>query len=81
MSNTMSWKDALKEFNDKRVKDGGRYTIPKKGTSEYGMIRELMGEKSDAVPLAPDKSIAGGKVTRGLAMKMYDGMTRFVYQF
>ena len=39
MSNTMSWKDALKEFNDRRMKDGGRNTIPKKGTSEYGMIR------------------------------------------
>ena len=61
MSNNLSWRDALKEFNDKRTKDGGKYTIPKRGTPEYGQVRELMGEKiTDAVPLKEDKALVAG---------------------
>ena len=59
MSNNLSWRDALKQFNDKRVQEGGKYTIPKKGTPEYASVRELMGEKSDAVPLKPDQTVTG----------------------
>ena len=59
MSSNLSWRDALKQFNDKRVQEGGKYTIPKKGTPEYASIRELMGEKSEAVPLKPDQTVTG----------------------
>ena len=59
MSNNLSWRDALKQFNDKRVQEGGKYTIPKKGTPEYASVRELMGDKSDAVPLQPNQTVTG----------------------
>ena len=59
MSNNVSWRDALKQFNDKRVQEGGKYTIPKKGTPEYASVRELMGEKSDAVDLKPNQTVTG----------------------
>ena len=59
MSNKLSWRDALKQFNDNRVKEGGKYTIPKKGTPEYASVRKLMGDDVDAVPLQPDKTITG----------------------
>ena len=59
MSNNLSWRDALKQFNDKRVREGGKYTIPKKGTPEYASVRELMGEKSDAVELKPNQTVTG----------------------
>ena len=59
MSNNLSWRDALKQFNDKRVSEGGKYTIPKKGTPEYASVRELMGEKSDAVDLKPNQTVTG----------------------
>ena len=59
MSNNLSWRDALKQFNDKRVQEGGKYTIPKKGTPEYASVRELMGEKSEAVPLKPNQTVTG----------------------
>ena len=59
MTSNLSWRDALKEFNDKRTKEGGKYTIPKKGTPEYASVRELMGEKSDAVPLQPNQTVTG----------------------
>ena len=59
MSNNLSWRDALKQFNDKRVQEGGKYTIPKKGTPEYASVRELMGEKSDAVELKPNQTVTG----------------------
>ena len=59
MSSNLSWRDALKQFNDKRVKEGGKYTIPKKGTPEYASVRELMGEKSEAVPLKPNQTVTG----------------------
>ena len=59
MSSNLSWRDALKQFNDKRVKEGGKYTIPKKGTPEYASVRELMGDKSDAVELKPNQTVTG----------------------
>ena len=59
MSVNLSWRDALKEFNDKRIKDGGKYTIPKKGTPEYASVRQLMGEKGDAVELKPNQTVIG----------------------
>ena len=60
MSNNLSWRDALKQFNDKRTKEGGKYTIPKKGTPEYAQVREIMGEKlTDAVPLQPNQTVTG----------------------
>ena len=59
MSNNLSWRDALKQFNDKRIQEGGKYTIPKKGTPEYASVRELMGEKSDAVELKPNQTVTG----------------------
>ena len=63
MNNNLSWRDALKQFNDKRIQEGGKYTIPKKGTPEYASVRELMGEKtSDAVPLKPNQTVTGQTV-------------------
>ena len=59
MSNNLSWQDALRKFNDNRIKEGGKYTIPKKGTPEYASVRELMGEKSDAVPLKSNQTVTG----------------------
>ena len=59
MSNNLSWRDALKQFNDKRIQEGGKYTSPKKGTPEYASVRELMGEKSDAVELKPNQTVTG----------------------
>ncbi len=60
MTNNLSWRDALKEFNDKRTKEGGKYTIPKRGTPEYAQVRELMGEKiTDAAPLKPNQTVTG----------------------
>ena len=59
MNNNLSWRDALKQFNDKRIQEGGKYTIPKKGTPEYASVRELMGEKSDAVELKPNQTVTG----------------------
>ena len=49
----------MKQFNDKRIQEGGKYTIPKKGTPEYASVRELMGEKSDAVALQPNQTVTG----------------------
>ena len=59
MTTTISWLEALKQFNDERKKEGGKYIIPKKGTSEYSSIRQLMGDKSDAVELKPNQTITG----------------------
>ena len=45
---SLLWKDALKQFNDDRVKKmEGRYMIPKKGTPEYAAVRKLMGENPE----------------------------------
>ena len=63
MSNKLSWRDALKQFNDDRIKEGGKYTIPKKGTPEYASVRKLMGDDIDAVPLQPNKTITGQEPT------------------
>ena len=38
---SLTWRDALKKFNDERSADGGKYTIPKKGTPEYDRVKEL----------------------------------------
>lgn len=59
MTTVLSWRMALKEFNDNRIKEGGRYVIPKKGSPEYASVRKLMGEHSDAVPLEPHQTITG----------------------
>ena len=60
MSINLSWRDALKQFNDNRTKEGGKYTIPKKGTPEYAQVRAIMGEKlTDAVPLQPNQTVTG----------------------
>ena len=59
MSNKLSWRDALKQFNDNRIKEGGKYTIPKKGSQECASVRKLMGDDVDAVPLQPNKTITG----------------------
>ena len=59
MSNKLSWRDALKQFNDDRIKEGGKYTIPKKGTPEYASVRKLMGDDIDAVELKPNQTITG----------------------
>ena len=59
MSNKLSWRDALKQFNDDRIKEGGKYSIPKKGTPEYASVRRLMGDNDNAVPLQPNKTITG----------------------
>ena len=45
---SMNWKDALKEFNEKRKQDNeGAYIIPKRGTPEYLRVRKLMGNDED----------------------------------
>ena len=59
MSNKLSWREALKQFNDDRIKEGGKYSIPKKGTPEYASVRRLMGDNDNAVPLQPNKTITG----------------------
>ena len=38
MSNKLSWRDALKQFNDNRVKEGGKYTIPKKARQNMPVL-------------------------------------------
>ena len=35
----MSWMEALKAWNNKQ---GGKYTIPKKGSKEYNEIKSMM---------------------------------------
>ena len=82
MSNNLSWRDALKEFNDRRVQDGGKYTIPKKGTPEYASVRELMGEKSDAVPLKPDQTVTGKTrdVTKSRSPKKLDEVKEKIHK-
>ena len=61
MSNKLSWRDALKQFNDDRIKEGGKYTIPpqKKGTPEYATVKRLQGEDIDAVELKPNQTVTG----------------------
>ena len=59
MSNKLSWRDALKQFNDDRIKEGGKYSIPKKGTPEYASVKRLQGEDIDAVELKPNQTVTG----------------------
>ena len=59
MENKLSWRDALKQFNDKRTKDGEKYIIPKRGTPEYASVRKMMGDDVDAVELKPNQTITG----------------------
>ena len=59
MSNKLSWRDALKQFNDNRIKDGEKYIIPKRGTPEYASVRKMMGDDVDAVELKPNQTITG----------------------
>ena len=59
MSTKLTWRDALKQFNDDRIKEGGKYTIPKKGTPEYASVKRLMGEDIDAVELKPNQTVTG----------------------
>ena len=67
---SLLWKDALKQFNDDRVKNKeGRYMIPKKGTPEYAAVRKLMGENPEPArelksnePIVP--SSKGAKVSK-----------------
>jgi hypothetical protein len=35
----MSWMEALKAWNKKK---GGKYSIPKKGTSDYNEVKAMM---------------------------------------
>ena len=62
MSNKLSWREALKQFNDDRAKEGGKYIIPKKGSPEYASVRKLMGDDGDAVELKPNQTITGQEV-------------------
>ena len=79
MSNKLSWRDALKQFNDNRVKEGGKYTIPKKGTPEYASVRKLMGDDVDAVPLQPTKTITGQNVAQVNLYAVENGYQIFVF--
>ena len=39
---SLTWREALKKFNDERsANGGGKYTIPKKGTPEYALVKAL----------------------------------------
>ena len=59
MSNKLSWRDALKQFNDNRIIDWEKYIIPKRGTPEYAGVRRMMGDDVDAVELKPNQTITG----------------------
>lgn len=47
----MKWIEALKEWNSK---NGGKYTIPRKGSAEYEEVRALMGP-AEAKVVMPKK--------------------------
>ena len=39
---SLTWREALKKFNDERsANGGGKYTIPKIGTPEYAQVKAL----------------------------------------
>merc|ERR1712023_351513 len=59
MNNKLSWRDALKQFNDNRINDGEKYIIPKRGTPEYASVRKMMGDDGDAVEFKPNQTITG----------------------
>jgi len=56
MSDKLSWNQALKDFNEKRKAEGGKYIIPKKGSEEYIAVRKLMGD-TGASPMEPSKHV------------------------
>ena len=43
MSNKLSWRDALKQFNDDRIKEGGKYVTPKKRQSRICISKKING--------------------------------------
>ena len=50
---SLTWRDALKKFNEERMlAGGGKYTIPKKGTPEYDKVKQLQngGDTSEKPP-------------------------------
>ena len=56
MSDKLSWNQALKDFNEKRKAEGGKYIIPKKGSEEYMAVRKLMGD-TGATPMESSKPV------------------------
>ena len=56
MSDKLSWTQALKDFNEKRKAEGGKYMIPKKGSEEYMAVRKLMGD-TGATPMESSKPV------------------------
>ena len=56
MSDKLSWNQALKDFNEKRKAEGGKYIIPKKGSEEYMTVRKLMGD-TGATPMESSKPV------------------------
>ena len=56
MSDKLSWNQALKDFNERRKAEGGKYMIPKKGSEEYIAVRKLMGD-TDAEPMESSKPV------------------------
>ena len=57
---SMNWRDALKEFNEKRKQNNeGSYIIPKRGTPEYVRVRKLMGHEEDAQEIKPNMTVTG----------------------
>ncbi len=56
MIENLSWHQAMKIFNDKRKTEGGKYTIPKRGSEDYVAVRKLMGGE-DVIPLKPDQTV------------------------
>ena len=56
MSDKLSWNQALKDFNERRKAEGGKYMIPKKGSEEYMSVRKLMGD-TDAKPMESSKPV------------------------
>ena len=52
---SLTWREALKKFNDERsANGGGKYTIPKIGTPEYAQVKALQNAP-------PSKEHYGGK--------------------
>ena len=55
MTDKLTWQTALKEFNNKRKAEGGKYTIPKKGSEDYIAVRQMMGD--DVSEMKPDQPL------------------------
>ena len=56
---SLTWREALKKFNDERsANGGGKYTIPKKGTPEYEKVKALQNAPLEKNILAnkPERS-------------------------